>query len=108
MCEGVCARVCVCVCVCVCVRVCVCVCVKSVCRTYVQTSTDGIFMPVPPVDFARSSLARMPHGQCPQTCVSAIADSHARRSRPATATGCPLLRGALPKAGSMYVIDPGC
>ena len=35
--------------------------------TCVRTSTVGIFMPVPPVAFAMSCLAHMPHGQCPQT-----------------------------------------
>ena len=35
--------------------------------TCVRTSTNGISMPVPPVAFAMSCLAHMPHGQCPQT-----------------------------------------
>ena len=35
--------------------------------TCVRTSTDGTCMPVPPVAFAMSCLAHMPHGQCPQT-----------------------------------------
>ena len=35
--------------------------------TCVRTSTDGKCMPVPPVAFAMSCLAHMPHGQCPQT-----------------------------------------
>ena len=35
--------------------------------TCVRTSTNGTFIPVPPVAFAMSCLAHMPHGQCPQT-----------------------------------------
>ena len=35
--------------------------------TCVRTSTVGTSMPVPPVAFAMSCLAHMPHGQCPQT-----------------------------------------
>ena len=35
--------------------------------TCVRTSTIDMFMPVPPVAFAMSCLAHMPHGQCPQT-----------------------------------------
>ena len=35
--------------------------------TCVRTSTIGTSIPVPPVAFAMSCLAHMPHGQCPQT-----------------------------------------